>query len=139
MPATRFLVPTTRLSRIRAILAFVQRPDATGSPARWTTTSAPASGAGPLIGSQRRSPEARPMVMTPWPRVRASSQSRLPMKPVAPVTAIFIAETKITAGSPRGYLLRLELRERERAGLEVIPGVDQLERLDLRGLPLGLH
>src|SRR6185503_12314083 len=135
----RFRVPTVRLSRIRAILAFVQRPDATGSPARWTTTSAPASGAGPDIGSHRRSPEVRPSVMTPWPRERASSHSRLPMNPVAPVTAIFIAGAKITADPPPRYLLGCELREGDRAGLEVVAGADQLEGLHLRALPLRLH
>ena len=102
MPATRFVVPATRDSRIRAF-DFSFHRCATGSPARCTTASRPLSasaGAGPAPGSHatastpsfsRAFAGSRDSTVTSSPRPFSAATSRVPINPVAPVTVTFMA------------------------------------------------
>ncbi len=91
--SARSAVPRHRLSRIRRRRAWVQRPDATFSPARWTTASQPSRPAAsirPAIGSQPISPLPgwrRTTRSTVWPPLARKAPSPRPMSPLAPVIA----------------------------------------------------
>src|ERR1035437_2678226 len=110
MPASRLLVPSTRLSRIARLVCALQRC-ATGSPARWNTAWRPDSasaGAASLIRSQatactspsrsRARSASRLSTVTSASRCCSAATSPGPSSPVAPVT---VTRRGLTAGRSR--------------------------------------
>src|SRR4051812_37145821 len=113
---------------MRRLTSSLQRW-ATGSPARCTTASrpaSPASGAGPAMGShptastpsRAAAPSGlRDSTVTSSPRSRSARTSRTPIRPVAPVRVIFMTG------------VRSPVRARSRASLGEQAGAEVLARL----------
>src|SRR4051812_8584900 len=122
-------------------LAFALQRWATGSPARCTTASRPASapaGAGPASGSHAAAstPSAAPALagsrdrtVTSSPRTRSAPTRRAPMRPVAPVIVMRIAGRYVAArprGSARAQALGVDGREADRVPGPVVPRAPRL-------------
>jgi hypothetical protein len=76
-----------------------------------TTTSLPATAASRPLPVTVSTPSDKDAATTPWPERRRFSQSRVPMRPLAPATVIFISASSVASswipstmtGKPRAF------------------------------------